>query len=102
MTTARATSRRHLRPRLLVTGAALGVGLLLAGCKSDPSGPAGPATPGAASASLDDAFDHVGPQKGDEEGVAAVVAAWDAAWNAGDAAGIAATFVDDGEFINGM
>ena len=34
--------------------------------------------------------------------MAALVAAWDAAWNAGDAAGLAATFVDDAEFINAM
>ncbi|MEO5815943.1 MAG: SgcJ/EcaC family oxidoreductase [Gemmatimonadaceae bacterium] len=37
----------------------------------------------------------------DVAGVTAVITAWDAAWNAGDANGIAATFVEDAEFING-
>ena len=86
--------------RLIATGAMLGVALLLAGCDRGSSKSDGLTAPGAPGASVADAFDHVGPQQGDEAGVAAVVTAWDAAWNAGDAAGLAATFVDDAEFIN--
>jgi uncharacterized protein (TIGR02246 family) len=37
----------------------------------------------------------------DSAAVAAVSSAWDAAWNAGNAAGISATFLDNGELING-
>jgi uncharacterized protein (TIGR02246 family) len=107
MTAHPATVAHHTRTRSprgirLIHGSAtisvvaLAVGLLL-GC--DAGSPAG-AAPTAPIMSAADAFDHVGPQQGDEAGVAAVVAAWDAAWNAGDAAGLAATFVDDAEFIN--
>ncbi|MEO8337784.1 MAG: SgcJ/EcaC family oxidoreductase [bacterium] len=39
--------------------------------------------------------------QGDVVGVTALVVAWDAAWNAGDASALAATFTEDGEFING-
>lgn len=88
--------------RLVIFGAALTVGLLIAGCGSGSAKINGPTMPGAPRTSVGDPFDHVGPEQGDEAGVAAVVAAWDAAWNAGDAAGLAATFVDDAEFINAM
>ena len=89
------------RRRLTATAAILlGAALLVAGCGAGSSKTTGPTAPASPSASLTDAFDHVGPAQGDEAGVAALVAAWDAAWNAGDAAGLAATFVDDAEFIN--
>ena len=90
--------------RLITTGAALGVGLLLADCGrgSTERGGEGPTAPSVPNASSADAFEHVGHESGDEAGVAAVVTAWDAAWNAGDAAGLAATFVEDAEFINAM
>ena len=113
MTMHPATSDRHARTgsssririahrRLVIFGAALTVGLLIAGCGSGSAQVNGPTMPGASRASVGDPFDHVGPEQGDEAGVAAVVTAWDAAWNAGDAAGLAATFVDDAEFINAM
>jgi uncharacterized protein (TIGR02246 family) len=76
------------------------VGLLAPGCDSGSAKANGPTLPTARSASASDPFDHTGPEQGDEAGVATVVTAWDAAWNAGDAAGLAATFVDDAEFIN--
>ena len=88
--------------RLIATAAVLAVGLLLADCGRGSTKTEGPTAPSASSASVADAFDHVGPQRGDEAGIAAVVTAWDAAWNAGDAAGLAATFVEDAEFINAM
>lgn len=88
--------------RLIATAAVLGAGLLIADCGRGSTKADGPTAPRASSASLADAFDHVGPQQGDEAGVAAIVTAWDAAWNAGDAAGLAATFVEDAEFINAM
>jgi uncharacterized protein (TIGR02246 family) len=75
---------------------------MMTGCDSGSARAHEPTAPGAASASVGDAFDHVGPQRGDTAGVVAVVTAWDAAWNVGDAAGLAATFVDDAEFINAM
>lgn len=113
MTTHHASATRHARSsassrlrlsysRLVVSGTLLAVGLLVAACNSGTSTADAPTSPGAASASMADAYDHVGPQSGDEAGVAAVVTAWDAAWNAGDAAGLARTFVDDAEFINAM
>ena len=107
MTTHHATTRsstriRIARARFTFYGTVVAVGLLLvAGCDGGSTNKAnGPTAPGAASASAADAFDHVGPQQGDTAGVAAVVTAWDAAWNAGDATALAATFVDDAEFIN--
>lgn len=99
---ARSLSRFIGHRRLVAAGAVLGVTLIVADCgrgSTKAEEPTGPASP---SASVADAFDHVGPQHGDEAGVAAVVIAWDAAWNAGDAAGLAATFVEDAEFINAM
>ena len=97
-------SRLMEHRRLIVTGAALGAGLLLADCGRGSAGREGdgPTAPSVPNASSEEAFDHIGPQHGDEAGVAAVVTAWDAAWNAGDAAGLAATFVEDAEFINAM
>jgi len=92
------TARKHLR----VIGAMAGVALLLVGCGGSSTKATGPTAPASPNASVADAFDHVGPQQGDEAGVAAVVTAWDEAWNAGDAAGLAATFVEDAEFINAM
>jgi uncharacterized protein (TIGR02246 family) len=80
----------------------LGVALLVADCGRGSTNPEGPTVPTSPNASVADAFDHLGPQHGDEAGVAAVVTAWDAAWNAGDAAGLAATFAEDAEFINAM
>jgi uncharacterized protein (TIGR02246 family) len=111
MTTNPATSARRARTNsssririadrhLIIFSAALTVGLLVAGCSNGSTKADGPTAPRAGSASVADAFDHVGPEQGDEAGVATVVTAWDAAWNAGDAAGLAATFVDDAEFIN--
>jgi uncharacterized protein (TIGR02246 family) len=98
-----ASSRTRIaHARRSIPAAVLAVGLLVAGCNGGSTKADGPTAPGAANASLADAFDHVGPQQGDEAGVAAVVTAWDAAWNAGDAAGLAKTFVDDAEFINAM
>ncbi|HKN64904.1 MAG TPA: SgcJ/EcaC family oxidoreductase [Gemmatimonadaceae bacterium] len=91
------TAGKHLR----AIGAMAGVALLV-GCGGGSNKANGPTSPTSPNASLADAFDHVGPQQGDEAGVAAVVTAWDAAWNAGDAAGLAATFVEDAEFINAM
>ena len=89
--------------RHIVSGTVLGAALLLVGCgRGSTKAEEGPTAPGAPNTSVADAFDHVGPQHGDEAGVAAVVTAWDAAWNAGDAAGLAATFVEDAEFINAM
>lgn len=88
--------------RLVAIGAVLGVALLVADCGRGSTKTEGPTAPTSPSASVADAFDHVGPQQGDEAGVAAVITAWDAAWNAGDAAGLAATFVEDAEFINAM
>ena len=98
------TSRRTrlLHRGLAISSAMLSVGLLVAACDDVSSHAGGPAAPDAPSASVADAFDHVGPQQGDTAGVVAVMTAWDAAWNAGDAAGLAATFVDDAEFINAM
>jgi uncharacterized protein (TIGR02246 family) len=90
------------RKRLVVKGVAAGVALLLVGCGGSSTKATGPTAPASPNASVADAFDHVGPQQGDEAGVAAVVTAWDEAWNAGDAAGLAATFVEDAEFINAM
>ena len=84
-----------------MTSAVFAVVLLASGCDGGSSG-GGPSAPNAPSTSAADAFDHVGPQQGDTAGVVAVVTAWDAAWNVGDAAGLAATFVDDAEFINAM
>jgi uncharacterized protein (TIGR02246 family) len=99
----RSSSRSRIaHPRLVIFGAALTVGLLIAGCGSGPANVNGPTVPGTSRASVGDPFDHVGPEQGDEAGVASVVTAWDAAWNAGDATGLAATFVDDAEFINAM
>jgi uncharacterized protein (TIGR02246 family) len=86
--------------RFAATRAALSISLLVIGCGRGPTKTDGPTAPASPSASVSDAFDHVGPQHGDESGVAAVVTAWDAAWNAGDAAGLALTFVEDAEFIN--
>jgi uncharacterized protein (TIGR02246 family) len=86
----------------MATGAVLGLALLVADCGRGSTKGEEPTGPSAPNASVADAFEHVGPQKGDEAGVAAVVTAWDAAWNAGDAAGLAATFVEDAEFINAM
>ena len=83
-----------------IAAAMFAVGILVSGCDRGSGSAGSPAAPNAPSASVDDAFDHVGPQKGDTAGVVAVVTAWDAAWNVGDAAGLAATFVDDAEFIN--
>lgn len=97
-----ASRHRRFQRGLLGASAVIAIGLLLYGCDGGSSRAGGPAAPNAPSASLDDAFDHVGPEKGDTAGVVAVVTAWDAAWNAGDAAGLAATFVDDAEFINAM
>jgi uncharacterized protein (TIGR02246 family) len=88
--------------RLIATGAVLGVCLLLADCGRGSTKGEAPTAPGAPNTSVADAFEHVGPEQGDEAGIAAVVIAWDAAWNAGDAAGLAATFVEDAEFINAM
>jgi uncharacterized protein (TIGR02246 family) len=88
--------------RLIATAALLGIALLGADCGRGSTKAEGPTAPASSNASVADAFDHVGPQHGDEAGVAAVVTAWDVAWNAGDAAGLAATFVEDAEFINAM
>jgi uncharacterized protein (TIGR02246 family) len=88
--------------RLIATGAVLGVALLFVDCGRGSTKAEDPTAPSAPNASVANGFDHVGPQYGDEAGVVAVVTAWDAAWNAGDAAGLAATFVDDAEFINAM
>lgn len=88
--------------RLIATGAVLSVALLLVDCGRGSTKGEDPTAPSAPNASVANGFDHVGPEHGDEAGVAAVVTAWDAAWNAGDAAGLAATFVDDAEFINAM
>jgi len=88
--------------RVIATGAVLGVALLLVDCGRSSTKAEDPTAPSAPNASVADGFDQVGPQHGDAAGVAAVVTAWDAAWNAGDAAGLAATFVDDAEFINAM
>jgi len=98
------TSRRTrlLRRGIVISSTVLFAGLLVAACDDVSSHAGGLAAPDAPSASVADAFDHVGPQQGDTAGVVAVVTAWDAAWNAGDAAGLAATFVDDAEFINAM
>src|SRR5690242_10716224 len=97
-------SGRHVGYRAVaVSGVALAVALLL-GCDSGSSDATAPTagrpftTPSTSSA---DAFDHVGSEHGDEAGVAGVIAAWDAAWNLGDSDAIAATFVDDGELVNG-
>ena len=111
MTTHPATSARHARTssssririahrRLIIFGAALTVGLLVGGCGNGSTKADGPTMPAVRSASASDPFDHIGTEQGDEAGVATVVTVWDAAWNAGDAAGLAATFVDDAEFIN--
>jgi uncharacterized protein (TIGR02246 family) len=97
-----APSRSSDRRCLLATGAVLGLALLVADCGRGSTKAEGPTAPTSLNASVADAFDHGGPQHGDEAGVAAVVTAWDAAWNAGDAAGLAATFVEDAEFINAM
>jgi uncharacterized protein (TIGR02246 family) len=100
---AKALSNFIERQRLIRTGVAIGIVLLVvAACGNGAKTTDGPTAPASPSASLADAFEHVGPQQGDEAGVAAVVTAWDAAWNAGDAAGLAATFVEDAEFINAM
>ena len=88
--------------RLVATGAVLGIALLLVDCGRGSTKAENPTAPSAPNTSVADQFDHVGPQQGDEDGVRAVVTAWDAAWNAGDAAGLAATFVEDAEFINAM
>jgi uncharacterized protein (TIGR02246 family) len=88
--------------RLIAMGSVLSVALFAAGCGGGSNKTDGPTSPASPSASLTDAFDHVGPNQGDEAGVTALVTAWDAAWNAGDAAGLAATFVEDAEFINAM
>ena len=95
-----ASRRAHIR--FIIPAAMLAISLIVAGCGRGANSADGPTALSTPSASVADAFDHVGPQQGDEEGVAAVVTAWDAAWNAGDAAGLAATFVDDAEFINAM
>jgi uncharacterized protein (TIGR02246 family) len=93
----------HRIHRIAIASAMLATGLLLVGCDGAAPTPADPTAPNAsvANASVANAFDHVGPQHGDEAAVAGIAAAWDAAWNAGDAGGIAALFVDDAEFING-
>ena len=85
-----------------MSGVLLTAGLLVAGCERNSTKADEPTAPAAPRAAAFDAFDNVGQREGDEAGVAAVVTAWDAAWNAGDAAGLAATFVDDAEFINAM
>src|SRR4051812_15021533 len=96
----RSARRIHLpHGRIIISGATLALGFLVLGCGNGSSRTNGPTAPGSPTMSAADAFDHVGPEQGDEEGVAAGVAAWDLAWNAGDAAGIAATFVEDAEFI---
>lgn len=102
-TSARPSRRsRRFQHGLVVSSGAIALGLLLGACDGGSSTAGGPAAPNAPSASLDDTFDRVGPQKGDTAGVVALVTAWDDAWNAGDATGLAATFVDDAEFINAM
>jgi uncharacterized protein (TIGR02246 family) len=96
---ARTHTERRIRlthSRVVFSGAALALGLLVGGCDSPT-----PIAPTAPNAAVSDALDNVGPQHGDEAGVAAVAAAWDAAWNAGDSRAIAALFTDDAEFING-
>ena len=90
---------RFAQRRIILVGSALAVGMVVIGCSTKA---AEPTMPLASHASVANDFDHIGPQQGDEAGVAAVVTAWDAAWNTGDAAGLAATFVDDAEFINAM
>jgi len=92
---------RIAQRRIILVGSALAVVMVVIGC-GDSTKPAEPTMPLASHASVANDFDHIGPQQGDDAGVAAVVTAWDAAWNAGDAAGLAATFVDDAEFINAM
>jgi uncharacterized protein (TIGR02246 family) len=97
---------RHARAvyrAVTVCGASLAVVMLL-GCddrSSDATAPVVGQLSTVPSTSKADASDHVGPQHGDEAGVASVIAAWDAAWNVGDSDAIAATFVEDGELING-
>jgi uncharacterized protein (TIGR02246 family) len=76
----------------------LAVGVLLSGCDRATPTEARAIAPNAAVA---DAYDHIGPEHGDESGVGAVAWAWDAAWNAGDSKSIGALFVDDAEFVNG-
>ena len=84
----------------VASAAALAVGLLLGAC-DDALTTATASTTSPPSESRAAAFDHVGPQHGDEAGVVALAAAWDAAWNAGDADALAALFVEDAEFVNG-
>jgi uncharacterized protein (TIGR02246 family) len=103
-TGSKSSSRLRIAERRVVTlGAAVTLGLIvIIGCDESSTRTAEPTTLRTPHASVADEFDHVGPEQGDEDGIAAVVTAWDAAWNAGDAAGLAATFVDDAEFINAM
>ena len=89
---------RLVRRAVAIPTAAFALGLLLGGCDTGGSSAAEPTAPRASEAS---SFDRTGPQHGDEAGVLAVSAAWDAAWNAGNASGLAATFAEEGEFING-
>ena len=88
-----------IRRTTALAGAALATMILLGGC--DDTAPTAAAARTTPSASRAAAFEHVGPQHGDEAGVAATAAAWNAAWNAGDADALTALFVDDAEFVNG-